>query len=144
MGLAVLPVRPPAQRPFVAPPFAGGLISNPRVIGAIRQAGYRVAATEKEVVTTGVADRPAAGLLVEFQNGPALADWNDVVDQFRFGLQFEIVSMRQCRIATDRCAADAQHMRRRTRLARPRRRARTALGAAGEPEPMHFADHGIA
>src|SRR5205814_4877616 len=88
-----------AQRPFVAPPFAGGLISNPRVIGAIRQAGYRVAATEKEVVTAGVADRPAAGLLVEFQNGPALADWNDVVDQFRFGLQFEIVSMRQCHIA---------------------------------------------
>src|SRR5262249_22926189 len=84
---------------------------DPRMVSAIGQAGDRVAAAEKEIAAAGIADRPAAGLLVQFQDGAALADRADVLDQLRFGLQVVIVGMRQCGIAADRCATDGGHWR---------------------------------
>src|SRR5580704_14995241 len=130
------------QRPLVPSPVGRRLIGDAGVIGAIRQARYGLAAAEEKVGAAGVADGPTAGLLVEFQQRAALADRNDVIEQFRLRL-LDLIGMGQRGIAADRRTADAQH-RRRARLARPRRAGRRRLGAAGQAETMHLADHGVA
>src|SRR3984957_10552073 len=130
------------QRALVAAAVGRGLIGGAGVIGAIWQRGQRVAAAEEKFGAARVADGPAAGLLVELKQRAALADRNDVVEQFRLRL-LDLVGMGQRGIAADRSAADAHH-RRRARLARPRCAGRRALGAAGQAEPMHLANHGVA
>src|SRR5262249_39692049 len=65
-------------------------------------------------------------------------------NQFRRRLGFDLVSMRQRRVATDRATADPQHVRRRSRLARPRCGARCALGAPRQSKPVHLADDRVA
>src|SRR5262249_12911904 len=102
IGLCDLP-----HRPFVAPPVRRRLIRDPRMVGAIGQAGDRVTAAEKEIAAAWIADRPAAGLLVQFQGGAALPDRDDVVDQLRFGLQLVFIGMRQRRVAPGPCAPQA-------------------------------------
>src|SRR5215469_17520632 len=82
-----------SHRPFVAAAVGRRLIGDARVIGAVGQSGDRIAAAEKEMAAAGVADRPAAGLLVQFQDSAALTDRNDVADQFRLGLQLVIVGV---------------------------------------------------
>src|SRR5277367_992810 len=133
-----------ARRALIATPVARRLIGHARVIGAVGQSAERIAAAEEKVAAAGIADRPAAGLLVQFKNGTALADRNDVVDQFRLGFAFDVISMRERGIAADRGPPDAQHVRGGARFALPRRRARRALGAAGESQSMHLADHRVA
>ena len=92
----------------------------------------------------GIADRPAAGLLGELEQGAALAERDDVVDQLGFRLDLELVGMRERGVAAHRRARDPQHVRMRARLARARRRRGRRLGAARQPEPVHLADHRIA
>src|SRR5262245_60093723 len=67
------------ERPAVAP-HIGGLIGDARMIGAVGQAGQRLAAAEEEVGAAGIADRPAAGVLVELEQRAALTDRDDIVD----------------------------------------------------------------
>src|SRR5215471_21410597 len=70
------------ERPPVAA-HMGRLIGDARVVRAVGQAGDGLAAAKKEVGMAGIADRPAAGLLVELEQGAALAKRDDVVDEFR-------------------------------------------------------------
>src|ERR1700722_6990007 len=51
----------------LAAAVAGRLVGDPRVVRAIGQAGQRLAAAEEEFRTGGIADRPVAGGLVQFQ-----------------------------------------------------------------------------
>src|SRR5690349_15402369 len=59
----------------------GRLIGHARVIGAVGQAGHRLTAAEEEVRLAGIADRPTAGVFGELEQGAALADRNDVIEQ---------------------------------------------------------------
>src|SRR6266480_2965835 len=97
------------------------LIGHPRMIGAVRQAGDGLSAAKEEVRLPGIADRPAAGLLGEFEQGAALADRDDVVDERRLRLDVEVVGLHERGVAADRGPRHAQHVRR-ARLARTRRR----------------------
>ena len=63
----------------------GRLIGDARVMGAVGQAGDRLATAEEEVGANGIADRPAAGLLGEFKQCAALTEWDDVIDQLGLG-----------------------------------------------------------
>src|SRR5436190_13972272 len=56
------------------------LIGDARVIGAVGQAGHGLAAAEEEVGAARIADRPAAGHLVQLEQRAPLADRNDVVE----------------------------------------------------------------
>ena len=98
------------RRTSVAP-RGGRLIRHAAVIGAIGRAADRVAAAKEEIGAAGIADRPAAGLFRQLQNGAALADRNDVLDQRRRGFLFDLVGVRERGIAADRrrapCAARA-------------------------------------
>src|SRR6185437_7536507 len=131
------------RRAAFAAPIGGWLIGDARVIGAIGQAGDRIAAAEEEIAAARIADRPPAGLLVQLKQRAALADRNDVVDQLRFGLGLDLIGMRQRGIAADHRTPDAQHVGRRARLARPWRPCARALGAARQAKPMHLADHRV-
>src|SRR6202161_4593323 len=98
-----------AGRPPIPAPLAGRLIRHPRVIRAIGQAADGVAAAKEKLAAAGIADRPPAGLLGPLQDGPALADRKDVIDQFRCGLRLHFVGVGECGIAADRSTADAHH-----------------------------------
>src|SRR6516225_4907466 len=115
-----------------------------RVVRAVGQAGDRLAAAKKEVGMAGIADRPAAGLLVEFEQGAALAKRDDVVDEFRLQLDLELVGLGERGITPYRRPRDPQHVRMGARLARARSGGGWRLGTARQPEPVHLADHGIA
>src|SRR5712691_4528927 len=114
------------------------------MVGAVGQAGDGLAAAEEEVGAARIADRPAAGLLGELEQGAALAERNDIVDQLGLGLGVELVGMRQRGIAPYRRARDPQHVRMGARLARARRRRGRRLGAPRQSEPVHLADHRVA
>src|SRR5262249_16621944 len=92
----------------------------------------------------GIADRPAAGLLVEFEQGAALAKRNDVVDEVRLELDLEVVGLGERGVTPYRGPRDPQHMRMRARLAGWRSSGGWRFGGARQTEPVHFADHGIA
>src|SRR2546430_8476890 len=89
----------------------GRLIGDARVIGAVGQARERLAAAEEEVGATGIADRPAAGLLGEFEQCAALTEWDDVVDQLGLGLHIKFVGVRKRGVAPHRRARYPQHVR---------------------------------
>src|SRR5262249_32464593 len=105
-----------SHRPLVAPPFGRRLIRDPRAVGASGPPADGVAAAATEIAAAGSGDGRAAGLLVQSQDGAALTEWNEAVDQFLAGRQLAIASMRKRRSAADRCAPDAKHLRRRTRI----------------------------
>src|ERR1044071_3505968 len=67
------------------------LIGNAPVISAIRCSGGGLATAEEEVRLAGVADRPVALFLVEFEERAALPDRDDVLDRLRLGLRLVIV-----------------------------------------------------
>ena len=133
----------PPERTAVAP-YVGRLIGDARMIGAVGQAGDAMAAAEEEIGTAGIADRPAAGLLGELEQRPALAERNDVVDHLGFRLGIELVGMSKRGVAPHRRAGDPHHVRMGARLARARRARGRRLGAARQPEPVHLADDRVA
>src|SRR5262245_3282361 len=114
------------------------------MVGAVGQARDGAAAAEEEVRLPRVADRPAAGLLGELEQGPALAHWDDVVDEFGLGIELDVVSVGERRVAPHRGPRYPQHLAVGALLARPRHGRARRLGAAGESEPVHLADHRVA
>src|SRR5262249_17025052 len=89
----------------------GRLIGDTRVVCAVGQAGDGLAAAKKEVGMAGIADRPAAGLLVELEQGTALAKRDDVVDEFRLQLDLELVGLGEPGVTPYRRPRDPQHGR---------------------------------
>src|SRR3984957_7159734 len=132
------------RRTPIATAIADRLIRDARVIRAVRQTRDGMAAAKEKLRTAGIADRPAAGLFGQLQNGAALADGNDILDQFRGHLRFDLIGVRKRRIATDRRASDPQHMGGRTCLALPRCGTGSGLGTAGGAEPVHLSNDCIA
>src|SRR5947209_14374552 len=106
----------------LAPAVAGGLVGNARMMRAVGQAGQRLAAAKEEIRAGGIADRPMASGLIQFQQRYSLAHWNDIVvgDRIRFQLDFE--SMRQRGIAARSGTGDPHHVLGGPRLALARRR----------------------
>src|SRR5215470_673499 len=131
----------PERSPVAA--HMGRLIGDARVVRAIGQAGDGLAAAKEEVGMAWIADGPAAGLLVEFEQGAALAERDDVVEQLRFQLDIEFVGLGKRGVAPYRRPRDPQHVGMGARLARARSGG-WRLGAARQPEPVHLADHRIA
>src|SRR5262245_46550520 len=131
------------ERPAVAA-LIGRLIGDARMVGAVGQARDGVAAAEEEVRLARIADRPAAGVLGELEQGPALAHRDDVVDELGLGFELEVVGVGERGVAPHRGPRDPQHLAVSARLARPRRGRTRRLGAAGESEPVHLADHRVA
>src|SRR5262245_21085908 len=133
----------PPERPAVAA-LIGRLIGDPRMVGAVGQARDGAAAAEEEVRLPRIADRPAAGLLGELEQGPALAHWDDVVDELGLGIELDLVGVGERRVAPHRGPRHPQHLAVGSRLARPRCGRARRLGAAGESEPVHLAEHRVA
>src|SRR5690606_3069290 len=131
--------RLPPEMPLLAPAVGRRLIGDARVIRAIGQLVRGLAAAEKELAAAGIADRPAAGMLAELQQGLALLHRD--LDQLRLRLHVVVVGER--RIAAHRRPRYPQHAAR-TGLARARRGGGGALGAAREAEAVHLADYGVA
>src|SRR5215468_6632107 len=131
------------ERPPVAA-HMGRLIGDARVVRAVGQAGDGLAAAKEEVGMAGIADRPAAGLLVELEQRAALAKRDDVIDEFRLQLDLEFVGLGERGVTPYRWPRDPQHVRMGARLARARSGGGWRLGASRQPEPVHLADHGIA
>src|SRR5260221_604449 len=111
----------------------GRVFSPPRVIRAIGQAGQRLAATEEEFRTGGIADRPMAGRLIQLEQRQPLAHRHHIVvgDRIRLHLDFESVGQR--RVATRDRARNPHHVLGRAGLALTRRRRGVALVTAGQP-----------
>ena len=128
----------------LAAAVARRLIGDARVMRAIGQAVQRLAAAEEEFRAGGIADRPVAGGLVEFQQRQPLAHRHHVVERDRIRLHLDFERMRQRGVAARHRTRHPHHVLGGTRLALARRRRGGALGAAGQAEPVHFADHGIA
>src|SRR5215510_15021460 len=80
----------------------GRLISDARMIGAVGQAGHGLTAAEEEVRAAGIADRPAAGHLVQLEQRTALPDRDDVVEDLRLGLDIVLVGVRERGVASHR------------------------------------------
>src|SRR5262249_53456048 len=108
----------PERSPVAA--HMGRLIGDARVVRAIGQAGDGLAAAKEEVGVAWIADRPAAGLLVELEQRAALADRDDVVDQLRLQLDIELVGLGERGVAPYRRPRDPQHMPMWARRARAR------------------------
>src|SRR5262245_52882181 len=133
----------PPERPAVAA-LIGRLIGNARMVGAVGQGRDGMCAAEEEVGLARIADRPAAGLLGELEQGPALAHRDDVVGKLRLGLDLDVVGVGERGVAPHRGPRDPQHVAVGARLARPRRGRARRLGAARKSEPVHLADHRVA
>src|SRR6185312_2872186 len=114
-----------------------------RVMRAIGQARKRLAAAEEEIRACGIADRPVAGGFVEFEQRQPLAHRHEVVESDRIGLHLDFESVRQRGVAARDWARYPHHLLRRARLALPRGGRGGALGAAGQAQPVHLADHSV-
>src|SRR6476646_1035362 len=119
------------------------LISHARVVRAIGQAGERLAAAEKEFGTRGIADRPVAGGLAEFEQRQPLAHRHDIVEGDRVGFHLDFKGMGERGVAARHRPRHPHHLLGGARLARPRRCRGRALGAAGQAQPVYFADHRV-
>ena len=127
----------------VAAAIGGGLIGDARVMRAIGQARERLAAAEEEFRARGIADRPVAGGLVQFEQRQPLAHRHHIVEGDRIGLHLDLEGVRERGVAARNRTRHPHHLLRRTRLALPRGGRGGALGAAGQAQPVHFADHRI-
>ena len=127
----------------LAATVAGGLIGDARVVRAVGQAGERLAAAEKEFRARGIADRPVAGGLVQFQQRQPLAHRHHIVVGDRIRLQLDFESMRERGVAARDRTRHPHHVLGRPGLALARRGRGGTLGAAGKAQPMHFADYGV-
>src|SRR5436190_12977114 len=114
------------------------------MIGAVGEPGDGLPSAKEEIGLTGIADRPAASLLRELEQGAALAKRDDVIEQLRLGLDVELVGVSECGVAAYRRPRDSQHVRMDARLARAGSSGGWRLGAARKAEPVHLADHRIA
>src|SRR5437660_12868313 len=99
-----------ARRTPVAP-GCRRLIGDAPVVSAIGCSGVGLAAAEEEVRLTGIADRPMALLLVEFEQRATLSERDDVLDQLRLRLQVIIVGRHvgERRVATHHRARRTKH-----------------------------------
>ena len=113
------------------------------MVRAIGQAGQRLAAAEEEFRAGRIADRPVAGGLAELLQRQPLAHRHHIVvgDRVRLHLDFE--GMGQRGVAARDRARHPHHVLGRTGLALARGGRGGALGAAGKPQPVNLADHGI-
>src|SRR5712664_1237438 len=86
----------PCRLRRLAAAIARRLIGDPRVMCAIGQAAQRLAAAEEEFRTGGIADRPVAGRLIQFQQRQPLTHRHHIVvgDGIRFQLDFESMGQR--------------------------------------------------
>src|SRR3974390_801831 len=133
-------LRPAAERrSLVAPAVGGRLVGDARVVRAIGELVDGIAATEEEIPAAWIADRPAAGLFGELQQGLALL--NRDFDRFR--LRLGLVCKSERCVAADGRTRHPHHARR-ARLVRPRPRRGRALGAARKAQAMDLADHRVA
>src|SRR6476659_2488763 len=71
------------------------LVGGARVIVAVGQAFQRLAAAEEEFGGRRIADRPAAGVLVELQERAALPDRDNILDQLWLGLLIHLIGQRE-------------------------------------------------
>ena len=110
---------------------------------AIGQAGQRLATAEEEFGARGIADRPMAGGLVEFQQRQPLAHRHHIVvgDRIRLHLDVECVSQRG--VAARHRPRNPHHLLGGPRLALARSCRGGALGAAGKAKPVDFADYRV-
>ncbi len=125
------------------------LVGHARVMHAVRGANVGTSAAIAEVGRRGIAQRPAAHAFAQLHDGHALRHRDDdVFDRTRRGRSEGLGLQRKG-------GAAAGHGRRGTWRGRPlrsrrggawtrRARGRRALDAAGEAEPMHLADDGVA
>src|SRR5690348_17480591 len=115
-----------ADEPPVPAAIRNRLVGDARVVGTVGQPLDRPAAAEEEIRSTRISDRPMALVLGELENGTALAERNDVLDQLRFRLGLELVSgcqaRRERRVAARGRARHTQHVRMGPRLAWTRNR----------------------
>src|SRR5262249_22215529 len=134
-----------ALRALVAAALRYRLIGDPRVEAAIGQSLDGLAAAEEEIRGARIADRPAARAFVQFEDRAALSHRDDVLDDGRLGLDLGLEHMhrRQRGVAAHAWAGDPHHVLD-AGFALPRHRGRCALGAAGQAEAMHLADHRVA
>src|SRR5207253_8920851 len=94
------------ERAAIAP-RVGRLVGKTGVIGTIRQAADRLSTAEEEIGVTRIADGPAAGILRELEQATALAQGYHVVGQLGFGLELDLISLRERRVAAHTRARDA-------------------------------------
>src|SRR6185312_7956854 len=127
-----------ARRPPVAAAIHRRLIGNARVEAAIGRTLNRLAAAEEELRRARIADGPTALVFAEFQQRAALPDWNDVLDDFRLGLDLQIVLVGERGVAAH-LGPDPHHVGVGARLALARRRGRRRLGAARQAQAMDLA-----
>ena len=121
-----------ARRLAVAAAVVGRLIGDARVIGAVGQAAERLAAAEEEIRGARIADRPAAGLFVEFEQRAALPIGMMFSIELRLRLEFQSrrpAPARYCRAIAGR----GTRIMWRARLARPRRRGGGVLARPDRP-----------
>src|SRR5712675_1827301 len=120
---AACAARSTACRPAVAP-GCRRLIGDAAVIAAIGRAGGGLAAAEEEIRLAGIADRPMAFLVIEFEQRAALAERNDVLDRLDLRLGVVVVSLHggERGVAAHHRARRAEHLRGGAWLARPRHR----------------------
>src|SRR5580692_10707279 len=83
------------HRAAIAAAVARRLIGDPRMVAAIGRAGAGLTAAEEEVGAARISNRPAASVFGQLEDGAALAERNDIVDQLRLRLLLEIVGMRE-------------------------------------------------
>src|SRR5437879_13362232 len=83
------------ERRLAVAALVRGLVGRARVIVAVGQAVQRLAPAEEEFGGRRVADRPAAGVLVELQERAALPDRDNVLDQLRLGLLIHLIGQRE-------------------------------------------------
>src|SRR4029453_3321694 len=88
------------------------------MVCAIGEPGDGLPSAKEEIGLPGVPDRPAASLLGKFEQGAALAQRDDVVEQLRLGLHVELVGVGKRSAAAHRRPGDSQHVRMGARLAR--------------------------
>src|SRR4029453_1991695 len=105
------------------------------MVCAIGEPGDGLPSAKEEIGLPGIADRPAASLLRELEQGAALAQRDDVIEQLRLGLDVELVGVSERGVAAYRRPRDSQHVRMDARLARAGGSGGRGLRAAPKAEP---------
>src|SRR4029453_110608 len=114
------------------------------MVCAIGEPSDGLPSAKEKVGLAGIADRPAASLLRKFQQGAALAQRDDVVEQLWLALEVELVGVGERGVAAYRRLRNSQHVRMGTRLARAGGGRGWRLGRAREAEAVPLADPRIA
>src|SRR5579859_4995714 len=94
----------------IAPAIDRGLIGDARMMRAVWQALQRLAAAEEELGTAGIADRPVAGILREFEQGLALIHRNHIVVGDGIVLRLGLEGVGERGVAARHRTRDAHHV----------------------------------